>query len=232
MDGVAVKPLTIGFHETQFLGKLNQENQFAFWFQLSDEEREQAGSSWGPSNPQALNRYSYVQNNPLKYTDPTGHWTVAVNFGGAFFGAVGGRGGFSIAFDDQGNFAILGGGGGGLYSAVGAGSGLSVTVTNAPTVDKLAGFSVQIGGQVGEGPAINGELTFFTDGENIYVGGTLGGAVAFHGPWPGELHGTVEYDWLLAQGRYAPPRPRNGNSSGNRNTSSTTPPGTRQRGPQ
>jgi hypothetical protein len=27
---------------------------------------------------------------------------------------------------------------------------------------------VQIGGQVGEGPAINGELTFFTDGENIY----------------------------------------------------------------
>ncbi len=73
MDGVAVKPLTVGFHETQFLGKLNQENQFGFWFQLSDEEREQAGSSWGPTNPQALNRYSYVQTNPLKYTDPTGH---------------------------------------------------------------------------------------------------------------------------------------------------------------
>jgi len=28
----------------------------------------------GPANPQALNRYSYVQNNPLKYTDPTGHY--------------------------------------------------------------------------------------------------------------------------------------------------------------
>jgi RHS repeat-associated protein len=26
-----------------------------------------------PSNPQALNRYSYCINNPLKYTDPTGH---------------------------------------------------------------------------------------------------------------------------------------------------------------
>jgi hypothetical protein len=26
-----------------------------------------------PRNPQALNRYSYVLNNPLKYTDPTGH---------------------------------------------------------------------------------------------------------------------------------------------------------------
>jgi len=27
-----------------------------------------------PGNPQALNRYSYVYNNPLKYTDPSGHW--------------------------------------------------------------------------------------------------------------------------------------------------------------
>jgi hypothetical protein len=25
-------------------------------------------------NPQALNRYAYVYNNPLKYTDPSGHW--------------------------------------------------------------------------------------------------------------------------------------------------------------
>jgi RHS repeat-associated protein len=26
-----------------------------------------------PGNPQSLNRYSYVLNNPLKYTDPSGH---------------------------------------------------------------------------------------------------------------------------------------------------------------
>ena len=26
-----------------------------------------------PGNPQSLNRFSYVRNNPLKYTDPTGH---------------------------------------------------------------------------------------------------------------------------------------------------------------
>ena len=31
-----------------------------------------AGS--GPVNPQDLNRYAYALNNPLKYTDPTGHW--------------------------------------------------------------------------------------------------------------------------------------------------------------
>jgi RHS repeat-associated protein len=29
----------------------------------------------GARNPQALNRYSYVLGNPLKYTDPSGHWT-------------------------------------------------------------------------------------------------------------------------------------------------------------
>jgi RHS repeat-associated protein len=29
-----------------------------------------------PGNPQSLNRYTYVGNNPLRYTDPTGHWEV------------------------------------------------------------------------------------------------------------------------------------------------------------
>ncbi len=28
-----------------------------------------------PENPQSLNRYSYVLNSPLRYTDPTGHFT-------------------------------------------------------------------------------------------------------------------------------------------------------------
>ena len=28
-----------------------------------------------PHNPQAFNRYSYVLNNPLRYVDPTGHWS-------------------------------------------------------------------------------------------------------------------------------------------------------------
>ncbi len=28
-----------------------------------------------PANPQSLNRYAYTLNNPLRYTDPTGHYT-------------------------------------------------------------------------------------------------------------------------------------------------------------
>ena len=28
-----------------------------------------------PGNPQSLNRYTYALNNPLRYTDPTGHFS-------------------------------------------------------------------------------------------------------------------------------------------------------------
>jgi hypothetical protein len=73
MDGIALKPLTVSFVEPGFNSKLNSENQFGPWFMLSDKERQQLGNPMGPSNPQALNRYSYVQNNPVKYTDPSGH---------------------------------------------------------------------------------------------------------------------------------------------------------------
>jgi YD repeat-containing protein len=75
MDGIALKPLTVSFVEPGFNAKLNGENQFRPWFMLSDKERQQLGNPMGPSNPQALNRYSYVQNNPVRYTDPSGHAT-------------------------------------------------------------------------------------------------------------------------------------------------------------
>ena len=56
MDGVALKALTVDFHEPGFVAQIKDENQQPFWFQLSDQERETAGSPWGPHNPQALNR--------------------------------------------------------------------------------------------------------------------------------------------------------------------------------
>jgi len=40
-----------------------------------------------PSDPQDLNRYSYVNNNPVKYTDPTGHKKFWKKFWKAFVGA-------------------------------------------------------------------------------------------------------------------------------------------------
>ena len=37
-----------------------------------------------PANPQDFNRYSYVRNNPVRYTDPTGHAVANEDGGGCF----------------------------------------------------------------------------------------------------------------------------------------------------
>ncbi|WP_204753891.1 RHS repeat-associated core domain-containing protein [Herpetosiphon giganteus] len=67
------RSLTIDFHEVAFLAKLAQENRQKFWFQMDARNMQSSMPSWGTENPQALNRYSYVANNPLNYADPSGH---------------------------------------------------------------------------------------------------------------------------------------------------------------
>ena len=62
MDGVALRPLTVAFHEPGFIATLNGEGANADKLHWG-----------GPVNPQALNRYSYVNNNPMRWTDPSGH---------------------------------------------------------------------------------------------------------------------------------------------------------------
>jgi RHS repeat-associated protein len=41
-----------------------------------------------PYNPQTLNRYSYCDNNPLNYTDPSGHFAIFAAIIGAIIGAI------------------------------------------------------------------------------------------------------------------------------------------------
>jgi len=77
---IALRPLAVDFHESGFVAGLAREDAFTeakgFWFQLSNREKQRGEGSlwqWGPRNPQTLNRYGFVLNNPLRYTDPSGH---------------------------------------------------------------------------------------------------------------------------------------------------------------
>ena len=54
LDGVQLKPLTADFHEPGFVATLNGENALGFWFQLSDDERQQAGVPWGAAEPEGI----------------------------------------------------------------------------------------------------------------------------------------------------------------------------------
>jgi pyocin large subunit-like protein len=66
-----------------------------------------------PVNPQSLNRYSYVNNNPLRYTDPTGHYCVEEDADG------------NIIHMNCGSWEPIGGGGNG-------GGGLDEDEDNEP----------------------------------------------------------------------------------------------------
>ncbi|GAC1542941.1 MAG: hypothetical protein NVS2B7_16360 [Herpetosiphon sp.] len=92
-SGGGTSALTIDFHEPGLVTQLVRQHaataRQGFWFPLSSQEQQKAESPMGPSNPQALNRYSYVLNNPLRYVDPTGHDAAVVEAVGEALGAVG-----------------------------------------------------------------------------------------------------------------------------------------------
>jgi RHS repeat-associated protein len=67
-------PLTVDYHETQFLLQLNQENQQ----RLYDSDKKPPSV---PTNPLSFDRYSYCFNNPVRYTDPTGHCPLCLLLG-------------------------------------------------------------------------------------------------------------------------------------------------------
>ena len=116
-----------------------------------------------PVDPQTLNRYAYARNNPILYTDPSGHWIFVVI--GAIIGGVSA----GIASDwDIGAVltgAIIGGVTGGVGGEVGGVVGAAVGKSYGP----LAGFGA--GGLAGGAAAgATSGVLYRLAGYNVNIG--------------------------------------------------------------
>ncbi len=117
-----------------------------------------------PVNPQALNRYSYVINNPLQYTDPYGWWTFQIQIEftltvpGFAFSVAGG-----VGFDDNGHVALVGTAGVGASSGLGLTGGVIGTRTGADTIGDLSGPTPALSTGVSVVPGIGGVLDYVTE---------------------------------------------------------------------
>ncbi len=75
-------PLVVDYHETKLLEQVNKENRKHLEDSLTN-------SPIVPTNPLAFDRFSYAYNNPLRYTDPDGHFAFLVPLlAGALIGGV------------------------------------------------------------------------------------------------------------------------------------------------
>jgi RHS repeat-associated protein len=106
-----------------------------------------------PVNPQTINRYSYVINNPLRYNDPYGYWTLGLGINVNIGIGKGWTGSLMLVVDGNGNIGLASTGGSGNYF----GSGLSACgqlqfSPDAETVYDLKGDSDVIGSTVTLGP--------------------------------------------------------------------------------
>ena len=123
--------------------------------------------------------------------------TVSVDVGYLLGGGGAVRGSLSLAADANGDIAILANGGAGGASPIES-VGLSLTVTNAASVDDLAGPSVQLGGQLGEVAALTSEVTMFADRNGKpRFGISVGGAATLPDGVPVAIYGTAEYTKIL-----------------------------------
>jgi RHS repeat-associated protein len=155
----------------------------------------------GPVDPQNLNRYTYVRNNPLRYVDPNGYWTFGIGFG--FTAGLGSGFSFSVLFifDDKGNIGVIASGGGGGYAGVGGSAGAVLQGTTAEVIPHLTGPVVQTGGSVDIGYSVGGEWvvqngpTGPIQGINVNIGAGL--TLGFPVPVPFEMHSMLEYGQVL-----------------------------------
>ncbi|MCP4481452.1 MAG: hypothetical protein GY817_01300 [bacterium] len=117
-----------------------------------------------PYDPQSLNRYSYCQNNPIIYADPSGHFLTAIIVGAVIGALTAGTDGFTKDLDEfdwqaAGEGALVG-------AAIGAGG------------FALAGTPGVVGGM---GGMISGGMSASRNGGDLITGMSVGGALGVLG---------------------------------------------------
>ncbi len=129
--------------------------------------------------PDGWNNFAYCGNNVLINIDPNGAWTIS--FGISFSAGAGGgvMGGLSIAFGYSAESGFTWGytASAGLSGIIGGdcSATIDISVTNAPNIGSLEGGSQMIGGSVGMGVTVGGDVIITPEGIygiSISMGGT------------------------------------------------------------
>ncbi len=135
-----------------------------------------------PGNPQDFNRYTYANNNPVIFTDPTGHFACGGICVGIIVGAVVGGVSAGIQSDWDAKATITGAVIGGIAGGVGVGVGGAVSTAVGSQYGAIAGSAA--GGLLG-GAAAGGTSAIFyrAAGYNTNIGlaiatGAAGGLIA------------------------------------------------------
>lgn len=124
-----------------------------------------------PGNPQSLNRYAYVLNNPLKYVDSTGHIAILPIMVGGFAGGV--IGGATYALSAGSSFQW-----GEMAAALGVGVAGGALIGTGVGIGAGVAMFASIGGGVG---VLSGEVGYtvvageqFATGEMLVAAGANG----------------------------------------------------------
>lgn len=140
-----------------------------------------------PYDPQTLNRYSYARNNPLIYTDPSGHIFGIDNLIGAVVGAV--IGGVTSAVT-----------GGDVWEGVVTGAITGALFAYAPGISDALGIASPLGEagvHAGIGAASGGINNAITGGD-VGLGVLTGGISGGFGKYFGQFLEGYDYPFQLA----------------------------------
>ncbi len=144
-----------------------------------------------PFDPQFLNRYTYCRNNPVMYTDPSGHCCgIEVIIAGAVIGALIGGTTAELMGGDFFEGALTGAISGALFAGVGN------MIAMAEQAGRAFTTLQQVGLHAGAGALSGGINSFITDsdlGIAMLTGAIAGGVGMYAGPYLEAFGKPIEY---------------------------------------